>query len=332
MLKVNAKKFLAIDYDEVMISTSGLYAAPGNDQNTRQKLFETLQAFFKQEQADSFFALSLMATMSEVVVAPLGVIDIEAVKQFDTNANLDFDHLQDTDQLQWPLAVKYIPHTKDENPEQTLVSSPLELKSDFAATFEQVWAVVAKYLAKNQATMTATLAKLIADSDQIETDFMQGLQELSDDQRQEKVGFDLPKTEIGQFSNYMSDSHEVMNIVRSAADFVKSELVRAQPFAQVFNDARYRTTYYWVLDNTFYQTLYYYIQKYTPKHEKLAKFLKHREEQLLHQMRQSALNYSQKMAEEPKANVSPDVAALFDRIFLPINEKIIAAILDFGIK
>ncbi|MFD1671869.1 hypothetical protein ACFQ5M_07175 [Agrilactobacillus yilanensis] len=328
MLKVNAQEFLKIDYNNISLKTSGFYAAPESDAQVRQQLFETLQALFKQEPADTFFALSMMLTMGEIMIAPLGVLDLEAVKQFGANQQLDYTALTPEDQLEWPLAVRFISHTPDADSQETTVASGLELKADFAQAFEALWAAVKQYLDLNQTTMTKMLATLIEDSTQVEGDFYQELSKLDAKQRAEKVGFELADGEVTQFTKYMSDSHEVMNIVRSAADFVKSELVQDQAFAQIFNDAHYRSTYYWVLDNTFYELYYYYIQKYSAD-SKVEKYLKHREADWLTQMRQTALKGSQQVSEQPKANLNPDVAALFDHIFLPLNEKILTGIFGF---
>lgn len=329
MLKVNAQQFLKIDYDAISLKTSGLYGAPESDAQVRQQLFETLQALFKQEPADTFFALSIMMTMGEIMVAPLGVLDIEAVKKFEANAALDYQALTETDQLAWPLAVRFISHTPDADSDETIVDSPLELKTDFVAGFDKLWGAIKDYLDLNQTIMTKMLGSLIKDSSQVASDFHDELSKLDQAKREEKVGFKLPDGELDQFTDYMSDSHEVMNIVRSAADFVKSELVQEEAFAKVFSDAHYRTTYYWILDNTFYELYYYYMQKYGAD-AKVAKYLKHREEQWLTQMRQTALQDSQKMSEHPKANLQPDVSGLFDHIFLPLNEKIITGIFDFN--
>lgn len=329
MLKVNAQKFVNVDYNEISLQTSGLYASPESDAQVRQQLFETLQSLFKQAPADTFFALSVMMTMGEIMIAPLGVLDIEAVKKFDENQKLNYDALTPEDQMQWPLVVRFISHTKDAENKDTIVASALELKTDFTAAFEQLWTAVKQDLDLNQTIMSNMLATLIQDSSQVATDFQQELTKLDAKKREEKVGFELPDNEIEQFTKYMSDSHEVMNVVRSAADFVKTELVRDQPFVQIFNDAHYRTTYYWILDNTFYEMYYYYMQKYGTT-DKVAKYLKHRQEQWLTQMRQVALKSSQQVSEDPKANLSPNVSSLFDHIFLPLNEKILTGIFDFN--
>lgn len=328
MLKVNAQRFLDIDYNDISLQTSGLYGAPENDAQVRQQVFETLQALFKQEPADTFFALSIMMTMGEIMVAPLGVLDLDKVKDFGDNAQLDYTALTDQDQLAWPLVVRFISHTPDADSAETIVDSALELKTDFVTAFDKLWGVIKKYLDLNQNTMTKMLGQLIQDSQQVADDFHEELLKLDPDKRAEKVGFKLPDAELDQFTDYMSDSHEVMNIVRSAADFVKSELVRDEPFGQVFSDAHYRTTYYWILDNTFYEMYYYYKQKYG-NDPKVVKYLKHREDQWLTQMRQTALKDSQQMSEHPKANQQPDVSGLFDHVFLPINEKIITGIFGF---
>lgn len=331
MLKVNAQQFLNIDYDAIPLKTSGLYAAPEEKANIRQQLFETLQAYFKVEAADSFFALSVMNTMGEIMIAPLGVLDIDAVKAYGGNQQLDYDHVAENDQLEWPLVVRFISHTPDAGDQEQIVDSPLELKADFVQGFEKVWQAVSAYLDLNQEIMAKMVDQLIQDSYQVEADFNQELTKLNSDERKAKVGFDLPDGELDQFTKYMSDSHEIMNIVRSAANFVKSELVQDQPFVQMLNDARYRTTYYWILDNTYYEMYCYYMQKYGLGEAKLTKYLKHRSDQWLTQMRQSAMQDSQQVSEDPKANLNPNVASMFDHIFLPINETILSGIFDFDV-
>ncbi|GAF38590.1 hypothetical protein FC83_GL003143 [Agrilactobacillus composti DSM 18527 = JCM 14202] len=332
MLTVNAKTYVNIDFDEVSIQTSGMYAVPYDDAKTRQKVFETLQALFKQAPKDVDFALSIMTTMAEIIVSPLGLMDFDAVKAYGPNQDLDYDHLSDDATMVWPLAVRYISHTSDEKPQDTIVASQLELKQDFAGAFEPLWQAIKADLAKSDATMAQMLSTLITDSQQVEADFQQQLSTLDTQQRADKVGFELPENEVDQFAKYMSDSHEVMNIVRSAASFVQSELVQAKPFSQVFSDAHYRTTYYWTLDNTFYELYYYYLHKYGDSHPKLTKFLNHRQDQLVTQMRQRALKDSQQISEDPKANLKPDMSKIFDHIFLPLNEEILTMIFDFDVK
>ena len=116
--------------------------------------------------------------------------------------------------------------------------------------------------------------------------------------------------------------HEIQAIVLSSAAFVKNELLGDDLFAQVMNDKVSRNTLFWVLDNTFYETLYYFIEKYRDiaNGKKLTRHLHHQKKLLIINMRNDAYQRAQAAVED--ATTKLDMDKYFSDIFVPIAEQL----------
>lgn len=130
----------------------------------------------------------------------------------------------------------------------------------------------------------------------------------------------------------MADMHEVQNIVMSAAGFSTHEIIGDQLFAQVMNDRVLRNTLFWVLDNTFYEIMYYFIEKYqaNPAGDKMVKHLRHQKKLMIINMRNDAFQRSQNVLEDPKQKV--DMTRYFSDIFIPVAEQFSAEIDKFNVS
>ena len=110
---------------------------------------------------DSPFCLQVMSTNSEINVMPLGLLDLEELKNYEQEQRRAKGLFQAGDEI--PLVVKYIPHVKDEEVKQTVVTTTQELFADFNTAFPKVWAAVNDCLRDNQALLNAIEADLVAD-------------------------------------------------------------------------------------------------------------------------------------------------------------------------
>lgn len=157
------------------------------------------------------------------------------------------------------------PHVKDEEVKQTVVTTTQELFADFNTAFPKIWAAVNDYLRDNQALLNAIEADLVADFADVYREYQANFTQMSASERQKALGFELKDEELDHFARFMADMHEVQAVIFSAAGFVKKELVGENTFQEVMNDNIRRSTFFWVLDNTFYEVLYYFLTHYGRK-------------------------------------------------------------------
>ncbi|WP_125979914.1 hypothetical protein [Loigolactobacillus iwatensis] len=321
--KLNAK------YENVPIYTSGFYADPENTLQNQSKLMTALKAFIKNQDAGSPFALQIMTTNSELTIAPLGLLDLQELRDYTAKKRKEEGTIASDETLALPLVVQFEPHTENAKVQREIVTTTDDLFKNFNQTFPKIWDQVNLFLEANQKLLDDVENDLIIDSQKIQPKFAEQIQKLSLAERKKTVGFELPDSDVEQFSRYMSDNQEIKAIASSAASFAQNEIVADQLFAQAMNDRVLRNTFFWDLDNTFYEVFYYYLIKYSKSNGKLEKHLYHIKDSLISMMRNDAMQKANKQTQNPKAKV--DFNNYFTDIFMPISEHLTAEIAKFNV-
>lgn len=321
--KLNAK------YENTPIYTSGFYADPEDPLKNRSTLLTTLKSFTENQDAATPFALQIMATNSELTIAPLGLLDLQELRDYTAKKRQTEGLIAGEDTFELPLVVQFEAHTEKASVERELITTTDELFSDFTPAFDKIWAQVKLYLAKNQALLEEMVADLITDSQKIAPKFIGQLTEMSATEREKTIGFKLLDTELEQFSRYLSDNHEVKAVISSAAAFATHEIVGEQLFGQAMNDRILRNTFFWDLDNTFHEIFYYFLRKYAVANSKLAKHLNHIKGGLLSTMRKDAWDKSSELATDAKTT-QKDLERMFTAVFMPLAEQLTAEIAKFN--
>ncbi|EIW14104.1 hypothetical protein KCA1_1262 [Lactiplantibacillus pentosus KCA1] len=311
---------LAAKYDNIAIYTAGFYADPEDELGTRSKLSETLKSFTMNQHADTPFSLQIMTTNGEINVMPLGLLSLDELKAYETKRREEAGLSADDDSI--PLVVQFAPHTEKGQVQKQTVDSTQALFADFNTQFAKIWTVVKADLQVNQNLLVTMERDLIADSVDVQSEYQNNFKMMDAATRKSKLGFELADEDLGHFSAYMADMHEIQAIVLSAAAFVKHELLGDDLFAQVMNDKVSRNTLFWVLDNTFYETLYYFIEKNrdTTNGDKLVKHLHHQKKLLIINMRNDAYQRAQAALDDTTTRI--DMDKYFSDIFVPIAEQL----------
>ncbi|QAR37506.1 hypothetical protein [Lactiplantibacillus plantarum] len=312
--KLNAK------YDNIAIYTSGFYADPEDELGTRSKLSETLKSFTMNQHADTPFSLQIMTTNGEINVMPLGLLSLDELKAYETKRREQAGLTTDDDAI--PLVVQFAPQTEKEQIQKQIVGTTQDLFDNFNTHFAAIWTVVKADLQANQTLLVGIERDLISDSADIQREYQDNFKLMDAPTRKAKLGFDLKDTDLTHFSTFMADMHEIQAIVLSSAAFVKNELLGDDLFAQVMNDKVSRNTLFWVLDNTFYETLYYFIEKYCDiaNGKKLTRHLHHQKKLLIINMRNDAYQRAQAAVEDVTTKL--DMDKYFSDIFVPIAEQL----------
>lgn len=211
---MNAEDKLNREYNNQAIYTSGFYADPEDDLANRKKLFDALKSLTANQTDTSPFSLQIMATNSEINIMPLGLLDLNELKEYerDQRSKHGLNHADDS----LPLVVQYAPHTEDGQVEKQLVGTVQELFGNFNQQIELVWQTVHGFLQKNFQTLTTVCADLIADSKDVNRQYQATFGKMAASEREEQLGFTLDDSELDQFCQYMADMHEVQAIVLSA--------------------------------------------------------------------------------------------------------------------
>lgn len=322
---MNAEDKLNREYNNQAIYTSGFYADPEDDLANRKKLFDALKSLTANQTDTSPFSLQIMATNSEINIMPLGLLDLNELKEYerDQRSKHGLNHADDS----LPLVVQYAPHTEDGQVEKQLVGTVQELFGNFNQQIELVWQTVHGFLQKNFQTLTTVCADLIADSKDVNRQYQATFGKMAASEREEQLGFTLDDSELDQFCQYMADMHEVQAIVLSAGAFANHELLGDNSFTEMMSDNVRRSTVFWVLDNTFYEIFYYFLLRYQARHEKLAKYLRHQRQTLIVNMRNDAFQRAQRITETPQLKV--DFNKYLTDIFIPVAEQLTAEINKF---
>lgn len=323
---MNASDQLKRNYNNKAIYTSGFFAEPENDLANRQKLFDALKSLTANQQADTPFSLQIMATNSEINVMPLGLLDLDELKQYEHDQRQK-NGLQRSANDELPLIVQFAPHTDQAKVVKKQVGSVQALFEHFNDHFEQVWTTVQSFLAQNESIFDDVERDLISDSADVKTEYQANFTKMTGQDRQKALGIEVKDDEIPQFSTYMADMHEVQAIVLSAAGFVTHELLGGNTFNEMMSNNVRRSTFFWVLDNTFYEIFYYFIDKYETQFAKLHKHLLHQRQTMITNMRNDAFQRAQKFTEHPQEKVKID--HYLTDVFVPIAEHLTAEVNQF---
>jgi len=325
---MDVKQKLASKYDNVAIYTSGFYADPEDELGTRSKLMETLKSLVMNQHADTPFSLQIMTTNGEINVMPLGLLSLDELKTYENDRRQKNGLNADDDGI--PLVVQFAAHTEKNQVVKKIVGTTQQLFSDFNTQFSLIWDVVKADLETNQNLLTTIEQDLIADSADVQKEYLANFKGMDAKTRQDKLGFELKDSDMTHFSAFMADMHEVQAVVLSAASFSKNEIIGDDLFAQVMNDKVSRNTLFWVLDNTFYEILYYFIEKYrtAPNGEKIVKHLHHQKRLLIINMRNDAFQRAQNYLEDAKVKV--DMDKYLTDIFVPIAEQLASEVDKFN--
>lgn len=321
---MNAEEKLNREYENRSIYTSGFYAEPENDLANRKKLFDALKSLTMNQEPTTPFSLQIMATNSEINIMPLGLLDLDELKEFERQQReahgLNYDGGT-------PLLIQYGPHVEDQAVQKEICGTTEELFHDFNGQIEKIWKIVQGFLQENVKLLRAVEADLISDRQDVKKEYLATFTKMTADQRKEKLGFTLSDSEVTQFCDYMADMHEVQAIVLSAASFANHELLGQNSFSEMISDNVRRSTLFWVLDNTFYEIFYFFMYSHQAEHEKLAKRLHHQQQTLIINMRNDAFDRAQKLTETPQLKM--DFNKYFTDIFIPVAEQIVAEINKF---
>ncbi|MBD5807484.1 hypothetical protein [Limosilactobacillus walteri] len=320
---MDAQDKLKREYENKSIYTAGFYADPDNDLQNRQKLFDTLKSLVMNQEADTPFALQIMLTNSEINIMPLGLVNLDELKEYESKKRVTHGLQNQNDSL--PLVIQYSPHTDGGKIIKKMVGSVQELFTNFNQQIEIIWQTVKELMQANFATLTAIENDLITDSHDVYKEYLATFSKMTSTELKEQLGFRIAKDELAQFSAYMADMHEVQAIVLSSGSFVNRELLEKNSFTTMMSDNIRRSTLFWVLDNTFYEIYYYFYM--SNSNEKLHKRLQHLRQDLIVNMRNDAFHRAQEMTAKQSQNV--DFNEYFTDIFIPVAEQIIAEINKF---
>lgn len=319
---MNAEDKLYRDYENKAIYTSGFYAEPEDDASNQKKLFEALKSLTMNRDSSTAFSLQIMATNSEINIMPLGLLDLNELKEYEHQQRIA--HNLNTTDTGTPLVIQYSPHTENSSVKRKMVGTVDQLFNDFNKQIEPIWQAVSDFLTANFQLLTAIEEDLLADSKDVRQEYLATFGKMSADQRKDKLGFTLNDDEIGQFCTYMADMHEVQAIVLSAASFANHELLGDNSFSEMMADNVRRSTFFWVLDNTFYEILYYFIYANPDQHKRLVGL----RQTLVANMRNDAFDRAQKLTETAKRKV--DFNHYLTDIFIPVAEQITAEVNKHG--
>lgn len=318
-MEMDVQQKLASKYDNIAIYTSGFYADPEDALGTRSKLLETLKSLTMNQHADTPFSLQIMTTNGEINVMPLGLLSLEELKDYENNHRQEAGLNHDDDAI--PMVVQFAPHVEKAKVQKEVVGTTNALFDQFNDQFPKIWDVVNQYLDQNQAILLGIERDLLTDAADVQSEYYNNFSTMTPDEREKNLGYPLKDTDLTHFSHFMADMHEVQAVVMSAASFTQHEIVGDNLFAQVMNDRVLRNTLFWVLDNTFYEIMYYFIEKARgmDNADKAIKHLRHQKKMMIINMRNDAFQRAQKALETPKQAV--DLNHYFTDVFIPVAEQ-----------
>lgn len=326
---MDIKQKLENQYDNIAIYTAGFYADPEDELGTRSKLMETLKSFVMNQHADVPFSLQMMLTNGEINIMPLGLLSLDELKAYENEQRRQRGLKGDNGQI--PMVVQFAPHVEKAEIRKQIIGTTDDLFNNFKSTFATIWEVVKADLSANQQLLTNIETDLVADSTDVKKEYQVTFSKLTPQQLQDKLGFNIKENDLDHFSTFMADMHEIQAIVMSAAAFTTKEVIADNLFAQVMVDDVRRGTFFWVLDNTFYEILYYFIKKYgaTGNGGTITKHLHHQKKLLIINMRNAAYQNVQTILANPKK--AADMTHYFSDLFIPVAEQLAAEVDKFSI-
>lgn len=317
------KKQINDRFENAPIQSSAFYADPEDHLDNQKKLRLTLKSFIETQNPDTPFALQVMATHSEITIMPLGLLDLNELKEWENKKRADSGktYASDTQKTGTPVVVQFEPHVKDYKREKEILDIYTDdLFDHFNDTFnDKLWPVIMKYLNENQTILRNIEKKLVSESQEVKETNLNQLKNMSSDEMQKKVGFKLTEDQFDHYATYIADLSQVNAILVSSGSFVKDQILKDMPFGQMMNLAEMRNTFFWVLDNTFNEIMYFYIQAFGSTNPNLKKHLNTIRKNLATLMRTDAWKKSNDIIEKgQKFNVQK----FFTDVFMPIAENL----------
>lgn len=318
-MEMDVKQKLASKYDNIAIYTSGFYADPEDALGSRSKLMETLKSLTMNQHADTPFSLQIMTTNGEINVMPLGLLSLDELKKYENDHRKKAGLNAEDDSI--PMVIQFAPHTEHAKIQKQIVGTTNDLFDHFNDQFPKIWAAVSDYLDANQAILTDIERDLLTDAKDVQSEYLNNFKTMTPDERKQNVGYELKDEELDHFSHFMADMHEIQAVVMSAASFTQHEIMGDNLFTTVMNDRVLRNTFFWVLDNTFYEIMYYFIEKTRrmADSDKIIKHLRHQKKLMIINMRNDAFERAQKALDDPKQTI--DLNHYFTDIFIPVAEQ-----------
>ncbi|WP_125761200.1 hypothetical protein [Companilactobacillus hulinensis] len=317
------KKQISGRFENAPIQSSAFYADPEDHLDNQKKLRVTLKSFTETQKMITPFALQILCTHSEITLMPLGLLDLNELKQWENEQRKDTGILVGNPDKRngFPLVIQFESHVKEFPSEKKVLDVYTDdLFNHFHDTFnDHIWPIVMKYLNENQSILKEIEKKLVDESSDVKNMTLKQLEPLNESEIKEKIGISLKKDQLEHYSSYIADMSQVNSILTSSGTFTKEQILKDMPFAQMMNLAEMRNTFFYVLDNTFNEILYFYIQAYGTKNPALKKHLQTLRKNLAAIMRQDAWKKSNDLIEDEKKF---DAQKFFSSVFLPIAENL----------
>ncbi|AKP67822.1 hypothetical protein [Companilactobacillus ginsenosidimutans] len=310
-------------FENSPIQSSAFYADPEDHLDNQKKLRLTLKSFIETQNPDTPFALQLMCTHAEITIMPLGLLDLNELKEWENKKRSESGktYATEDEKTGFPIVVQFEPHVKDFKPEKDILDIYTDdLFDHFNDTFnDKLWPAVMKYLNENQTILRDVEKKLVDERDEVRETNLTQLKDMSDDQMIKKIGYSLNENQFEHYATYIADLSQVNAILVSSGTFVKDQILKDMPFGQMMNLAEMRNTFFWVLDNTFNEIIYFYIQGFGTTNPNLKKHLNTIRKNLATLMRTDAWKKCNDIIEK---NEKFNIQKFFTDVFMPIAENL----------
>lgn len=317
------KKQINDRFENAPIQSSAFYADPEDHLDNQKKLRLTLKSFIETQNPDTPFALQIMATHSEITIMPLGLLDLNELKEWENKKRAESGktYASADEKTGTPVVVQFVSHVKDFKSEKEVLDFYTDdLFEHFNDTFnDKLWPTVMKYLNENQTILKDIEKKLVDERKEVKETNLKQLQAMDASQVEKKVGFKLDEKQFDHYASYIADLSQVNAILVSSSTFVKDQILKDMPFAQMMNLAEMRNTFFWVLDNTFNEIIYFYIQAFGKTNPNLKKHLNTIRKNLATLMRTDAWKKSNDIIEN---NQKFNANKFFSEVFMPIAENL----------
>lgn len=317
------KKQINDRFENTPIQSSAFYADPEDHLDNQKKLRVTLKSFIETQNPDTPFALQIMATHSEITIMPLGLLDLNELKDWENKKRAESGktYASGNEKEGTPVVVQFESHVKDFKSEKEVLDFYTDdLFDHFNDTFNsKLWPTVMKYLNENQTILRDIEKKLVKESEEVKDTNLKQLNNMTTEQREKKVGFKLDEKQFDHYATYIADLSQVNAILVASGSFVKDQILKDMPFAQMMNLAEMRNTFFWVLDNTFNEMVYFYIQRFGSTNPNLKKHLNTIRKNLATLMRTDAWKKCNDIIEK---NQKFNVNKFFSDVFMPIAENL----------
>ena len=315
-------------YADAPVQSAAFYADPEDMLANHKQFRETLESFVKTQSVDTPFALQILATHSAITLMPLGLFDLDEVRQWEHDQREQADTTTNLETPGLPLVLLFESHVKEaDNQKQILDCTAEALFNDFNRVFQDVlWPAVVELLTRNQQLLYQLAKTLTRQKEEAAAKQLAALAKMTPEDLETQVGFPLPPEEQAHYADYTADLAQVNAILLASADFVREQPQKDITFQEMMMRPELRNVFFWCLDNTFYEIVYFYISAYGGRDAKLAKHLRSLRKQLAPMMRTDAWH---KADEALKAKQAVELPQFFGDVFFPIAEQLEVAINQF---